>query len=62
MKVWLVEGDDRDYDWGSQWVVGVYETEEKAKAGKEADLAEYLKGYGRRIQDIEYEITEVEVL
>lgn len=46
-KVWVVTGDDHDYDQMSQWLVGVYSTEDKAKAAAEKDRKAYrghLKG------------------
>lgn len=60
MKVWIVQGDDRDYDWGDQWVVGLYSSEEKAKAAAEKDEAEYRTHHFGHIQ-LEYNISEMEV-
>lgn len=41
-KVWVVYGDDHDYDVMSQWLVGVYETEAEAEAAAEADQKRYV--------------------
>lgn len=47
MKVWVVYGDDHDYDCMSQWLVGAYSTEELAKEAEKRDLERYVINGGR---------------
>lgn len=62
MKVWIAEGDDRNYDEGSMWVVGVYSSEEKAKKGAEEDLARYCEGrWTGAKEEVFYTTYEMEV-
>lgn len=43
MKVYVVYGDDHDYDQMSSWLVGVYESEEKADKAALEDSERYWK-------------------
>lgn len=40
--MWVVVGDDSDYDAGSVWVVGVFSTKEKAQSAADADHKKYM--------------------
>lgn len=55
--VWVVYGDDHDYDYMSQWLVGVYWTQEEALAAAEADTKRYISEGGNKDRinhDIEF--------
>jgi len=41
IEVWVAYGDDHDYDCMSQWLIGVYETEEEAELAGKADRRKY---------------------
>lgn len=43
VKVWVVYGDDHNYDVMTSWFVGAFSSEEKAKAAKEEDEKRYWK-------------------
>lgn len=42
MKIFLVIADDIYQDAGESWIVGVFTSEERAKAGIDADVAAYV--------------------
>lgn len=48
VEVWVVYGDDHDYDTMSQWLVGVYSTKEEAEAAAEADRKRYVAEGGSK--------------
>lgn len=58
MIVWVVYGDDCDVM--SQWLVGVYDSYDKAKEAERIDREEYAKNHYDPDQ-CKYEIYEVEV-
>lgn len=39
--VWIVEGDDLDFDGGDRWIVGVYANEKLANQAKARDWLKY---------------------
>lgn len=41
MKLFIAYGDDRDYDAGSEWVIGVFSTPELAQKACDKDAARY---------------------
>ncbi len=43
--VWLVDGDDHDYDMMSQWTTGIYSTLDLAYAAAVLDKAEYHRAH-----------------
>jgi hypothetical protein len=43
MRLWVVYGDDHDYDAMSQWLVGVYDSAEKAAKAAQEDRERYWK-------------------
>lgn len=57
--VWVVVGSDHDYDAGSQWVVGVYLSEESANKAAKADRAKY-KGWIKP-SGVDYEVSKMPV-
>lgn len=61
MKVWLVEGDDRCYGDGGNWVVGVYLSKEKADEAVKKDTARYKSAVHPSTKYLSYDINEVEV-
>lgn len=63
MKLWIVTADDHDYDAMSQWVVGVFTSEEKAEAAVERDKKRYVKSnfpYSK-LSRYNFQITEAEL-
>lgn len=48
LPVWVAMADDHDYDAMSQWLIGVYLTEEAAIAAGKADEDHYVKSGGVR--------------
>lgn len=60
MDVWIVNADDHDYDYMSQWCVGVFSSEEKANAAAQADRRRY-NGPLKRRGGPNYEILAVRV-
>lgn len=50
VTVWVVYGDDHDYDCMSQWLVGVFATEDEANKASEADRERYVRDGGDKDQ------------
>lgn len=59
MKVWVVTGDDHDYDAMSNWCVGVFSSEDKAREAVTADRKRY-KGHMKPSQ-VNYEILPFDI-
>lgn len=61
-KVWVVYGDNHDYDYNSQWLVGAYSSEALAEEAKERDVERWM-GYSPRNKkdDLNYNIECVEI-
>jgi len=60
MKVCVVTADDHDYDYMSQWLVGVFSTKQRADQAIEADRKAY-KGHAKKHGGPNYETYEVEI-
>lgn len=60
MKVWVVNADDHDYDYMSQWHVGVFSSPAKADAAAKADRKAY-KGHAKKHGGPNYEIIETKI-
>lgn len=63
MKLYVATADDHDYDVMSQWVVGVFTTEELAKLAIEQDKAIYVASNHpySKAERYNWYITEVEL-
>lgn len=63
MILYVVIADDHDYDAMSQWVVGVFTSEEKAEAAVERDKKRYVESNYpfSKVERYNFEIKEVEL-
>jgi hypothetical protein len=61
-KLYIVVGDNHDYDAMSQWVVGAFTTKRRANNAIKKD-DKYMAKYGGLTRKIprNYEVTEVEI-
>lgn len=61
-KVWVVYGDNHDYDYNSQWLVGAYSSEALAEEAKARDVKRWL-AYSKRNkkEDLNFNIECVEI-
>lgn len=60
MKVWVVNADDHDYDYSSQWHVGVFSSKAKADAAVQADRKAYT-GHAKKRGGPSYAVIESEI-
>ncbi len=61
MKVWVVTGDNRYYDAGYTWIVGVYATEELGNKAIQVDTERFIEEMGPDTSCLSYDNSWMEV-